>query len=134
MTSLEAGMDRFIADLNQVFLQVERGHHAFVDAAGIYLGFVQLILYPDHRVTLHRLWTLASGKGYGSIMLRALCDVADRHGVEITLKVIPIGRKPYPLTREQLLTWYQRHGFEGTRRKMIRKPRAFLRKEPAGMS
>jgi hypothetical protein len=38
------------------------------------------------------------------------------------LKVIPIGRKPHPLSREQLKSWYQKYGFEGPRWLLQRKP------------
>jgi GNAT superfamily N-acetyltransferase len=117
-------MESFVEELGKVFRVAERGHLAFVEADGTYRGFIQLIWGSGGQITIHRLWTLEAQKGYGSLMLRALCGLADRHGVELTLKVIPIGRKPYPLTRDQLLAWYQRHGFEGSRRKMIRKPRA----------
>jgi len=55
-------------------------------------------------------------------MMRTLCELADRHGVEMKLKVIPIGRKPFPMSRQQLKAWYQRHGFSGSRWHMTRKP------------
>ena len=58
------------------------------------------------------------------MMLRVLCDLADRHGVEITLKVLPFGPKPYPLSRAQLAEWYHRHGFEGKRWNLTRRPAA----------
>ena len=69
------------------------------------------------------LWTLHPGKGNGSLMLRTVCRLADRHGIELVLKTLPFGRKPYPLSREQLLLWYKRHGFEPWGRKLIRRPR-----------
>jgi hypothetical protein len=42
--------------------------------------------------------------------------------VELTLRTIPLGRKPYPLSREQLAAWYSRHGFIQLGKKMTRKP------------
>lgn len=113
----------FLAALADVAPKAGAGTHAFVDAAGGCRGWVQFIQSDDATVVIHRLWTLQPCNGNGTAMLCAICDLADRHDVEIALKVLPFGRKPYPLTRDQLLAWYQRHGFEGTRRKMTRKPR-----------
>jgi hypothetical protein len=62
-------------------------------------------------------------------MLRTLCDLADRHEVEIKLKVLPFGHKPYALSRPQLKTWYERHGFQGTGWRLLRK--AAVRKAQA---
>jgi hypothetical protein len=106
-----------------------QGCYAFLGPDQNSRGFVQLITQSPHRVTIHRLWTLRPGAGNGSLMLRELCRLADRHGMELELRPLPFGRKPHPLTREQLRVWYQRHGFEGTARKMVRKSRGSL---PAG--
>jgi hypothetical protein len=54
--------------------------------------------------------------------MRTLCELADRQGVEMKLKVIPIGRKPFPMSRQQLKAWYQRLGFTGSRWHLTRKP------------
>jgi hypothetical protein len=48
--------------------------------------------------------------------------LADEHGVELVLKTLPFGRKPYPLLPEHLKSWYERYGFTGTSKKMIRLP------------
>jgi hypothetical protein len=115
-------MSTFMQDLAAVTRPAERGHHAFVDADGVYLGFVQLLFEPGRRIVLHRFWTLKSGQGHGSGILRTLCDLADRHAVEIELRPLPIGRKPYPMTRKQLAAWYTQFGFNGSGRKMVRMP------------
>jgi GNAT superfamily N-acetyltransferase len=116
-------MEAFLADLMRIAPSAGRGDYIFATVNGVSPGFVQIILKRERRVEIHRIFTREPGKGNGSAMLKALCELADRHGVELALKVIPIGRKPYPLSREQLLAWYERHGFEGTRRRMIRQPR-----------
>ena len=74
------------------------------------------------RLNIHRIWTQEFGRRNGSMMLRTLCELADRHGVEMRLKVVPFGRKPYPLSRLQLKNWYERHGFQGEGWKMWRAP------------
>jgi hypothetical protein len=118
---MDAPVPDFLAALAIVARPVGQGSYAFVEPNGSCRGFVQIIVLP-HRITIHRLWTRQPGGGHGRFILRALCDLADRHQVELSLKPLPIGRKPYPLSRDQLLAWYQRHGFAGTRRKMIRPP------------
>ena len=117
-----AGVSRFFAELAIIAPAAGQGCHAFIDADGNSRGFVQFIIESPHRVTVHRLWTLRPGVGGGSLMLRELCRLADRHGMELELRPLPFGRKPHPLNREELRGWYRRHGFEGTGRKMLRKP------------
>jgi hypothetical protein len=85
-------------------------------------GFVQFIVNSPTTVTIHRLWTLEPGYGNGSVVLRAVCDLADEHEVTLTLKCLPFGRKPYPKSREQLAEWYQRFGFVHHGRRMVREP------------
>jgi hypothetical protein len=98
-----------------------RGHFEFKRADGRHIGFVQLICW-ERIVQIHRIWASQPGMGGGSIMMRTLCELADRHGVEMKLKVIPIGRKPFPMSRQQLKAWYQRLGFAGSRWHLTRKP------------
>ena len=116
-------MEAFYIEFLTLVRAADRGSYVFMNPDGSYRGFVQLLWGRGRRITIHRLWSLQHGKGHGSMMLGSLCDLADRHGVEIVLKALPIGRKPYPMSRDQLFEWYRRHGFEGTRRKMIRKPK-----------
>src|SRR5450432_2577009 len=112
----------FIAALKVIAPAADRGSYAFIRPTGGYYGFVQFIIRSDWQLDIHRLWTLEPGKGNGSIMLAVLCKLADIHGVELRLKVIPIGRKPYPMSRDQLKVWYVEHGFEGSRWKLVRMP------------
>jgi len=53
-------------------------------------GWVQFILRSDTRLEIHRLWTLQPRKGNGSMMLRTICALADKHGIEIVLKALVI--------------------------------------------
>lgn len=115
-------VNEFIADLSAIAPPAGQGAHAFVDSNGAGRGWVQLIWAGERRCAVHRLWTLSPGGGNGSMMLKALCRLADRHGIEIALRPLPFGRKPYPLARQQLIDWYARHGFERAGRKMIRRP------------
>jgi hypothetical protein len=111
---VHANVAAFLTDLVLVAPSAGGGNYSFKSADGRGLGFVQLICF-QRTVKIHRIWATEPGKGGGSVMMRALCDLADRHGVEMKLKVIPIGRKPYPMSRQQLKAWYQRRGFTGLR-------------------
>ena len=115
-------VDDFLRELITVAPPVGRGDYVFPNDQGGSRGFVQFIIRSDRRVIIHRLWTHQAGAGNGGYILRTLCDLADRHGVELMLKPLPIGRKPYPMSRDQLQKWYERYGFLGTRKRMTRAP------------
>jgi hypothetical protein len=112
----------FLADLALVALPWGHQTYRFAAADGMCRGFVQFCPCPVGMVMIHRLWTPGPGHGNGSIMMMRLCELADRHGVQMLLKALPFGKKPYPLAREQLADWYRRHGFVGTHRRMSRPP------------
>jgi hypothetical protein len=116
-----ANVANFLAALRTIARPAGQGSYAFADVDRC-MGFVQFIIDSDRRVTIHRIWTLQPGKGDGAVILRNLCALADQHGVELALKVIPIGRKPYPMSRENLKIWYERFGFQGPRWKLVRTP------------
>jgi hypothetical protein len=122
-------VSNFLAELSSIAPPVGGGHYAFAKSGGGCHGFVQFIIRADRQIEIHRLWTLDPGRGNGTKMLRTLCDLADRHEVEIKLKVLPFGRKPYSLSRAHLKAWYQRHGFQGSGWKLLRK--AVRRKKSA---
>ncbi len=111
----------FLQELVTVAPPAGGGHYGFKKPDGHSRGFVQLIC-SERIVRIHRIWASEPGTGDGSIMMRTLCELADRHGVEMKLKVIPIGRKPFPMSREKLKAWYQRFDFAGERWTLTRKP------------
>jgi hypothetical protein len=113
----------FIEALKLVAPAAGQGSYMFFLPDGTRRGFVQFLIESDHRVQIHRLWTPQPGQGNGAIMLQTLCDLADIHAVELQLKVLPIGRKPYPMSRQQLKAWYENYDFVGQRWKLIRMPR-----------
>jgi hypothetical protein len=112
----------FLHDLASLAPPAGEGAYGFPDGHGHTRGWVQFIIESDRQVKIHRLWTLRPNDGNGTVMLKKLCELADRNGVEIVLKVLPFGRKPHPRSREQLQEWYERYGFVGTRKKMVRIP------------
>jgi hypothetical protein len=113
---------RFLAAMEAAAPRAGLGAYGFRNPNGGCYGFVQFLVNSPQCVTIHRLWTLQPGQGNGTRVLHKVCDLADYYGVELTLKTLPFGRKPYPFSRDQLLAWYQRHGFEVTGRKMTRRP------------
>jgi hypothetical protein len=116
-------VEGFLQELMAIAPSAGGGHYGFKKPDGHTRGFVQLI--PSQTgVQIHRIWACEPRSGDGSLMMRALCGLADQHRVEIKLKVIPIGRKPFPMSREQLKDWYATFGFAGERWVMIRKPAA----------
>ena len=116
------GVKEFFADLAVIAPVSAHQTHRFAAPDGGCRGFVQFSDCPAGHVTIHRLWAPAPGQGHGSTMLQTLCGLADRHDIHIHLKALPFGNKPYPLTRDSLVDWYRRHGFEGTHKKLIRTP------------
>jgi hypothetical protein len=112
--------EAFFAELNSITHRAGAITHAFSDPQDGLIGYVQL-----HRacrsITIHRIWTIIPKRGYGSKMLRQMCQLADRHRVLIKLKIAPLGRKPYPMSADQLREWYHRHGFRGEQ-KLVRVP------------
>ena len=111
----------FLEELSSIAPSEERGHFRFKDSAGTTLGFAQLHCF-ERQVRIHRLWACKPGSGAGSNMMRTLCELADRYHVELRLKVVPIGRKPFPMSRPQLRDWYQGFGFAGSGWTLIRRP------------
>ncbi len=116
---------KFIAGLSKVAPPVGGGAYAFPCTQGKCRGWVQFIIQSGRQVVIHRLWTLQPGQGNGTHILRTVCGLADEHAVELVLKTLPFGRKPYPLQRDHLIAWYGRHGFVGSNKKMIRPPQPF---------
>jgi hypothetical protein len=116
-------LDAFLQGLARIAEPVENLHFRFGEAENP-TGFVQLWGSADHWVQIHRIWTRQPNNGDGTRIMQALCNLADEHDVGIRLKVLPIGRKPYPLPRLKLKQWYERFGFAGKGWKVRRLPAA----------
>ncbi|MGA3067047.1 MAG: hypothetical protein ABSF29_09390 [Tepidisphaeraceae bacterium] len=125
-THFVPNVGNFFAGLAAVAPSVGQGCHAFPGTDGHCRGWVQFIVESGRQVTIHRLWTLQPGVGNGKHILRSVCEMADRHQVDLVLKTLPFGRKPYPLEKHDLKSWYERYGFVADKKKMIRVPRAIL--------
>jgi SPP1 gp7 family putative phage head morphogenesis protein len=66
----------------------------------------------EGRLRLHGIRSLVEEEhtGLGSLALRRLTNVADRHGVTMELTASPYGEQR--MTGDELRAWYGRHGFE----------------------
>jgi hypothetical protein len=113
---------RFLAAMEAIAPHAGLGANGFRNPDGGCYGFVQFLVNSPQSVTIHRLWTLQPGQGNGTRVLTKVCELADFYGVELKLKTLPFGRKPYRMSPEQLRTWYERHGFKGTQRRLTRPP------------
>lgn len=100
MTSETPRWNERIWDDRQVCTDVERDDHE----GTIYLGAI----YSDAR-----------RGGNASAVLRALCELADRHG--ITLQLTPVRLSRRGLTKRALVAWYSRHGFAPTSKYSMRR-------------
>jgi hypothetical protein len=119
-------MNEFFSALAGISVRLNPATFAFENPDGSRRGFVQFLRGPHNELRLHRLWVLKTGIGHGSLILRTVCELADQHAVEIFLKAAPFGEKPFPMSRDALAAWYRRHGFEGTRWNLARKPRSLI--------
>ena len=125
-------MDGFWTEMGRLSRQLDPVTFVFTGGESAGEAFVQIVRHSQAEISLHRLWVSRTRSGDGSRALRTLCGLADRHGVRISLQVRPFGAKPYPMTRQQLLQWYLRHGFEGDGWKLARHPRGDDRLVEAG--
>lgn len=92
----------------------------------------------DHQSGVHinDIVSYKTGEGHGSVALRRIIDLADKHGV--TLDLIAKTYTKDRLSTKQLVDWYARHGFVRKRGsasdgyEMVRKPKgAVMAKEPS---
>jgi hypothetical protein len=117
-------VDAMIQDLLNLSHQVAPTTFEFRDEFMQPMGFVQIYCQSSCRILVHRLWAASPGKGVGSQILQTLCELADLHSVEIVLRPLPFGPKPYPRTVDELRQWYDCRGFVGTAKRMIRVPQS----------
>ncbi len=121
-TSTLSPVDAFMEDLLHHARSVGPTRYQFDDENGKEAGFVQIYRPFEGRILIHRLWSVSLEPGTGTRMLQTLCDLADLHGIEITLRPLPFGPKPYRRSVEELFHWYSRYGFAGNVKKMVRVP------------
>lgn len=81
----------------------------------------------DTTVHISDILSLTKGKGDGNRLLHWLCELADRHGVTLTLfaKAYMTGdfAKGRPKSKD-LAAWYGRNGFVKKQGQMVRPPKA----------
>jgi hypothetical protein len=65
----------------------------------------------EGRVRVKDLSSNEKGQGHASKLLRAVTDLADKHGVTMELTASPYGDEKTRLDHDQLKSFYGRHGF-----------------------
>ncbi len=90
---------------------------------------------PDSSIYIADLLSMEPGKGHAKAVLKALCGLADKYGVTLTLIAKAYGEGG--LTTKQLIDWYGRAGFTVTQKggggfntNMARKPHHALEVKP----
>lgn len=84
--------------------------HPFTPQYRIHQHAVILDVYAwDSSINLALIQTLAPERGFASLTLDWLIELADRHGVTITGVVYRVGTKG--MYKSSLMAWYRRHGF-----------------------
>lgn len=81
-------------------------------------------------LSLDAVASLERGTGAGRDALKMVTDIADKHGVSVSLSVKPIkmGDTSKPgLSKGQLTSWYKRNGFSGKFGELTRPPKGFLK-------
>jgi hypothetical protein len=70
-------------------------------------------VYPiSDYIYLQLIHSAEKGKGHGSMALRTLCMLADKHRVAMVLAPVKVGDEG--LGARELRKWYGRHGFKAT--------------------
>jgi hypothetical protein len=99
----------------------------FMDKDGDAIGIVALGVVPESedKVYIYHLGAFISKHGYGSTILKELCDQADRFSIclGVSAIVMPNGKDPL-MENGQLTQWYESFGFKGSS-SLLRKPDMF---------
>jgi hypothetical protein len=66
---------------------------------------------PNDTVYISDIMTLEAKNGHANILLKALCGLADKLGVTLTLSAKAYGTDKNFMKMKDLVAWYQRNGF-----------------------
>ena len=115
----------FFEELNAAFL-INPFNHAEHVIGKARVAMDQSVHSPD-EVYMAFIKSLEQGCGAASSALRTVTEMADRHQVVVRLFVHPIrsaaAERKLTLTRDKLVSWYRRNGFEQVSRGyMLRQP------------
>jgi hypothetical protein len=97
-------------DLSEIFPFV------FQNANGDSIGIVALGVLPEENklVYIYHLGAFISKHGSGSIILKELCQQADRVGIRLSVSAINLANGKDPrMKAERLKKWYKSFGFKG---------------------
>ena len=95
--------------------------HPF-DHGSLWKNVVHIQVRPfDGGIHLSWIQSLYPKKGYASMAMKWLTDLADKHGVPMTLDAVPRGTGEWKIGKGKLVAFYKKFGFKGSGL-MTRKP------------
>ena len=102
--------------------------HPFDDRSSIYNGHTIVDLRPfDGRIHLSWIQTLKPKSGAATETMKFLTELADKHGVAMSLSAVPKGKGETKIPKAKLVAFYKRFGFIGHPDEMIREPSTTVR-------
>ena len=108
------------------FLEATQPHP--FDRSSIYKGHTVVELRPfDGRIHLSWIQTLKPKSGAATETMKFLTELADKHGVAMSLSAVPKGKGETKIPKAKLVAFYKRFGFTGHPDEMIREPSVRIR-------
>ena len=108
-------------DLSEIFPFV------FQNSEGDSIGIAALGILPEENdlVYIYHLGAFITRHGDGSIILKELCQQADKIGIRLSVSAIHLANgKDTVMESERLIQWYKSFGFKGDTG-LIRHPKPF---------
>lgn len=111
MARLSSNMASFLGELAIItFLNPLSGrHHVFTFPGGAAV-MVRLAGPKGDAIHISEFVSTMQRMGHGTTAMQRLVELADRHGILLTLHAIPYGYNPIPTGK--LIRFYQEHGFQ----------------------
>lgn len=115
-----------LSDYIDDFLEATQPHP--FDRSSIYKGHTIVELRPfDGRIHLSWIQTLKPKSGAATETMKFLTEIADKHGVAMSLSAVPKGKGETKIPKAKLVAFYKRFGFTGHPDEMIREPSVRIR-------
>jgi hypothetical protein len=115
-----------LSDYIDDFLEATQPHP--FDRSSIYKGHTIVELRPfDGRIHLSWIQTLKPKSGAATETMKFLTELADKHGVAMSLSAVPKGKGETKIPKAKLVAFYKRFGFTGHPDEMIREPSVRIR-------
>ena len=121
-TYSQASLKSYMSD----FLEATQPHP--FDRSSVYNGHTVVELRPfDGRIHLSWIQTLKPKSGAATETMKFLTELADKHGVAMSLSAVPKGSGETKIPKAKLVAFYKRFGFTGHPDDMVREPKVKIR-------